>query len=592
MSDSLKDLLSQLNVPVLRSFCESLGLHKGISRKMEFVNRLVDEIANNLAGILKELSLDERSLLAEIAYHAEPYEPAEFQAKYPGRLLTRPPASWSRYADFVWMFCTMENDRYVMDPGLAARIKAILPKPPDPILATMDDVPAAIPDKNFGSRPVTIHKSNLISLIELKRVLRLVKAGKVEIAAHSQQPTGESELTILTVLLSPDNDLELPQDVRGKLRQVQSSGTVRSTAWPVLLQLCGWSELQARKLVLTPRGKKFLLNGDLEEFRKGVRRFIEKDYFDELSRIDNITGQTGSAKRYLTPPSQRRRTIYQHMKSWPEGKWIAFSEAYRFLRASGSGFQTSTRPTSLYFGPKENGDAIASGGFLNRLYFRAFLFESLGVLGLIDLAFTYPHFLWPEFEKEPNRPGISFSSRYDGLLFVRLNKLGAYCLGLVDKYDGGLTEYAGLLRVLPNHEIVVLNHGDLPRIVRYILTCIAKPTTGSVWILDKGRFLEYLEEGGDLKELLGFLAAFSSDGIPANVTQYLGDLAEKGLAVVGFEDTLLIEFEDENTVAEILRDRKTSQHCKLAHERFVVISKEAESRFRTAIKKLGYVLPQ
>ncbi|MBM3299811.1 MAG: hypothetical protein FJY85_07635, partial [Deltaproteobacteria bacterium] len=556
MTQALRDLLSSLSVPVLKDFCQTLNLHKGISRKAEFVNHLANRIEDNLAGILEELTHEDRILLAEIAHYSGHYDPAEFQAKYPGASLTRPPTSWSKSADLVWMFCTMENGRYIMNPELAANIRAILPKPREPTLITVDDIPSAIPDIHFGSRPVHVHRSSHISLIELKRVLRLVKAGRIEVAPLTWRPTGATELLIENDALVPtDYCLELPPQIRGKIGNAQFSGGVRTHAWPVLVQQCGWCKCQAGYLKLTDRGTRMLFQGDLDEFRKGVRRFIENDIFDELNRIDNITGQSGRAKRYLTRPSQRRRMIYQHMRSWPQGKWIAVPEAYRFLRASGNGFETSTQPSTLFFGPKENGDAIDSSGFLNRLYFRAFLFESLATLGLVDLAHVYPHYLWPEFQIVPNRDRISFSSRYDGLLYVGLNKLGAYCLGLVDKYDHRQPDFKGVLRILPNHEVVVLGHAYLPPVAMYMLQSIARRTNDSVWTIDRSRILDFLESGGDMEEVVAFLETGSSDAIPENVTEFLRDVAHKAGAIVGSEDTLLVELANESISAEIFRNR-------------------------------------
>jgi len=63
---------------------------------------------------------------------------------------------------------------------------------------------------------------------------------------------------------------------------------------------------------------------------------------------------------------------------------------------------------------------------------RAFLFESLATLGLIDFAYTYPHSLWPELGDSWGIDELSFCGRYDGLLYVRLNALGAYCLGMAN----------------------------------------------------------------------------------------------------------------------------------------------------------------
>ena len=165
---ALTDLLSRLSAPILKGYCRALNILKGASLKIDFVRCLAGQIEHDLAPILKEMSHEERTLLAEIAYHSGPYEFAEFQAKYPRWQPEYPPETWSKKAGFVWMFCTMDGDRYVMNPDVAKRVRALVAKPVPPVLMTVEDVPAEISGKRLGPRPVNIHRGNYISLIELE----------------------------------------------------------------------------------------------------------------------------------------------------------------------------------------------------------------------------------------------------------------------------------------------------------------------------------------------------------------------------------------------------------------------------------------
>jgi hypothetical protein len=48
---------------------------------------------------------------------------------------------------------------------------------------------------------------------------------------------------------------------------------------------------------------------------------------------------------------------------------------------------------------------------------------------------------------------LEFFSRYDGLMFVRVTPLGAYCLGAASDYAHSPGEVKPVLQVLPNLEI-------------------------------------------------------------------------------------------------------------------------------------------
>lgn len=111
-----------------------------------------------------------------------------------------------------------------------------------------------------------------------------------------------------------------------------------------------------------------------------------------------------------------------------------------------------------------------------------------------------------------------------------------------------------------------------------------------VWRLDAGRILDYLEEGGSLEDVRRFLAENAAGEIPAPVTVVLDDLAKRTRAVVGSQPALLIEFADGPTAATVANDSQAGKYCHLAGDRFVAVPEKNERAFRTALKKLGFVL--
>lgn len=590
MELSIKDVVSEVGLPALKNIRTRLGLPKSLSRKAELVEVLANHLDKNLRSVLKQLTPSELKLVAEVAYSEGGYDPAVFRAKYPGWTPSNPAYSSSQSASVAWLFFTFsERLGLVMPPTVGARVRGLLPRPPRAQVYETSEIPTEIADKEFGSRPVRIHEGAETSLIELKKVLGLAKAGKLSVAPKSKRPTGSTVKKIASILVSSDFDLEIPAEYADEYDDEERAGGVRSHSLAVLVQQCGWCKPRNGKLQLTEAGTRMLTRGRMEDFLEGVEEFIENDDFDELHRINHIRGQTGRAKRYMSRPSNRRYAIYDSMSRWPVGKWLAFDEAFRFVKASGNDLETCRQPLYLYFGSFEYGH-LSDGEPVDRQYLRAFLMEALGTLGLVDIAYVFPHCLWPDFGGAWGADGESFYGRYDGLLFVRLNGLGAYCLGLTDEYEAESPEELGLFRVLPNHEIVLLDRKQPSPSVGHMLDSMGGKTSEFIWKIKRGSILGYLESGGSLENLRDFLHTYAADDVPEPVDTFLADLARKARACKSVEEALLVELADEESAAEIANDSRTSRICLPAGNNSVVVRKKNLRAFQTALKKMGYVL--
>ena len=242
----------------------------------------------------------------------------------------------------------------------------------------------------------TVFSGERTVFFELRRMLQLVQGGKVRVQPKSGRPTPATQRAIAASLAAPDFDLELPAAQRDKY--TLEGGPVRAHAWAVLVQQCGWCKASQGVLKLTKEGQRLLQDPLPEALRDGVERLAIDDKFDELQRINNIRGQTGKARRWMTKPSERREAILDGLAEWPVNEWLEFEEAYRFLNACGHPFSVTDNPTSLYFCEQRYGYIPEQDG-IDRQYLRVLMFESLATLGLIDVAYVYPHFLWPELSR-------------------------------------------------------------------------------------------------------------------------------------------------------------------------------------------------
>ncbi len=595
---TLMEVISRHRVEELKPVAKRLGLPKTLTRKADIVCAVVRYVEENLEGLLGHLSDHERLLFAEAAYQAGRVSLRTFAAKH-GSNITRASLSLLNGAASLpgVLFDREEvTGDLCLPEDLAQRLRACLPKPPAAVATTAAQIPAVL---NVGAdhsyrdaeqRPVHVFEGETTVFAELRRVLNLVQAGKVRIQDKSRRPTDAAVRLLTTAMVAPDFDLELPADQRD--RYTETAGPVRAHAWGVLVQQCGWAKPRGSALVLTKAGKDLLSGASPAAFREGVQRFLVDDRFDELNRINHIRGQTGKAKRYMTPPSQRRDAICDSMGDWPLGQWISVDEAFRFIAASGREWDVTDAPYYLYFAELQYGSLAGAGDGIERQYLRACLMESLATLGIVDIAYVYPQGLWPELDDSWGMDDLDFCGRYDGLLYVRLSSLGAYCLGIAEDYEPPAAEQRNLLKVLANRELAVSGSGPLSPADRASLELFARQTSDHLWSLDPRRILDYVESGGAIEDVTRFLTQNSGEAIPHTAEVFLNDLAGKLDAVRSTQRAILVEMADAEAAARVAHDRRTKSLCRLAAGSYVVVPEKNEQAFRNAMKKLGYVVPR
>jgi hypothetical protein len=187
------------------------------------------------------------------------------------------------------------------------------------------------------------------------------------------------------------------------------------------------------------------------------------------------------------------------------------------------------------------------------------------------------------------RSGLS--QPYDGLLAVRLNPLGAYVLGLTDRYEppSGGHPAQQTLKVLPNLDIVVT--GELPPADRLMLDAYAARTADRVWTLRQATLLAALDAGRDLDHLRQFLTARATHDLPNPVTTLLADVAARAGRLRNLGMVRLIECADPALATLIAGDRRLGGLCQLVGDRYLAVTVDREPGFRKALRALGYIFP-
>ena len=584
---TFKACLNEWNAEVLKEFAKQLGVHRSKhTRKQHFIDAINAVLTQTPEAFIARLGKNEKILLAETLYGGELPSEQVFMAKHG---VARPQISDRGYGSgrrAALVSCVLSFERYtnevIVFPSLVSRLKPLVPEPDPPRARPMTDPP----EMHEGQYVRTYSGERFVEL-ELKRVLRHVGLGKTRVTKGSGRPTDASTRALGEALVEPDFSLDPPEDKRDRFTDL--AGPVRAHAWGVLVQQCGWAKAKGGTLALTPSGKKMLSSFSPEAFRAGFDSFLADEKFDELHRVNHLRGQTGKAKRGLLSVASRRFDFVDHAHLLPPGEWLDFDEAFRLLEASGGcpGIYKSAR-AFLYLDEARYG-AIYDSRPVDRQFLRALFMESLATLGILDIAYVQPHHLWPELDAAWGAEIHSFLGRYDGLVAVRLNDWGAYCLELTDSYTAAAKEESPGLQILPNHEIAVPGEPDPGDLA--LLELIAVRISDHVWKLDKSTLLQSLESGAQFQEIRELLSAASHNEIPANIAQWLGELEEKAFSCKGAHRAIVLSWRNREQAATIANSAGTAKLCQHLGDHRILLLEKDRNAFASAARKQGFLIP-
>src|SRR5207249_8839675 len=166
---------------------------------------------------------------------------------------------------------------------------------------------------------------------------------------------------------------------------------------------------------------------------------------------------TGKGQHGLTAAAARRNAITGALTDCPAGVWISTKEFFRFMRASGAGFIVTRNSWNLYVCDPHYGSLGAVGGMiLEERYHLGLLLEYTATLGLLDVALIPPAGARNDYGQLWGTDELPFLSRYDGLMYFRINPLGEYCFGMAPAYQSAPLQVKPVLRILPNLEIAAI----------------------------------------------------------------------------------------------------------------------------------------
>jgi hypothetical protein len=597
----LREALESYTVPNLRKLAGLLASNLP-TRKAELIAIIQEHMRSpeRLRQLWADLDTLQQAAVAEAVYAPSlSFDGTSFRAKY-GQ---DPDWGTSRYGEFER---PSRLRLFIYDgkvpPDLARPLKSFVAAPRAARVRTEDEPPATVIQEWYEYDYTTYERESHAEAIPVIRcdmeraaqhdvfaVLRLIDAGKVRASEKTKRVSAAGARAITEVLQG--GDFYTPEEAPDEY--ATDPWPIKAFAWPLMLQSAGLANVSGTRLQLTPAGKKALASQAHEVIGKVWSRWLKTTLLDEFNRVNTIKGQTGKGKRAMTAAASRRAVIVEALQACPQQEWIAFDEFSRFMQAAGHTFEVSRDLWTLYITDPQYG-SLGYAGFgewhiVQGRYMLAFLFEYAATLGLVDIAYVHPSEARLDYGDLWGVDDLDCLSRYDGLLYFRINGLGAWCLGLSEAYLPGPVEVQQVLRVLPNLEVVAtapLDPGDILTLEQF-----SEPSSDVVWKIEPAKLLKALEEGYSVTDIETFLKARAGGELPDNVLIFLKEMHERASQLVDRGPARLIEARDAALAQLIVNDSHLKSLCMLAGERHIVVSAENESAFRRALREFGYGLP-
>ncbi len=586
----LKDCLASYTVDFLKPLAALCGC-QGVTRKAEFIEGIV-AVMTSPEGVRQQWEqLDDlsKAAVAHAVHNGGELDEAAFRARY-GRMPTRPKGRWSWQQKPIRLDLFLYNRRIPDD--LLPLLESWVPRPEPFRLQGSPRAPKTVKQGRYRLELLRAD-TEIVGQQDLAAFLRLVGDGQVRVTSATRLPTAGTVKKLLPLLAEGDF---FPIEGE-KIKVADTIRPVGLTHFALYGDLVQRSHtLTGSKLELTQAGREWLHTQDPELLLDAFETWTHSNGFDELSRIQALRGQNARRTR-LSPPSSRRERIIEALSWCPVGVWIDIEDFFRAIRIWQLDFDVELTPyTNLHIGPSAEYGWLGEYGddtywrLVHGLYILAVLWEDLASIGALDILYLPAEEV--DYYADAYYYDMPYFSRYDGLKYFRINKLGAYLFGQEAEYTPYAQTRPPFLQATEDLLVRIVAPQVAGQADRLLLSSFATPIDDESYRLDLDSLLTALAEGRDLDAALEFLTQWHEGPMPDAVMRLFADAKARGQAFAAPKEALVIQARTVELAQMALQDPKLRRFCKLLGDRTLVIPANRERAFRSRLRELGYVVPK
>jgi hypothetical protein len=583
IQDELFRHFTRFDISALRSLLKMVG-HPNPNdvRRDEAIFYLIQRLQSKAA--LRELwdilsPITQKALSVTIHTTDGIYRPDLVRLRY-GQAPPPPQRYWSGYIP-TELDLFLDEDQKIL-PELYPLLRVVAPKPEKWEMPVHPEPPPRYESIGFERSP-----GPDVGLQDLTTVLAL--AGQERLLVNDRMlPTYESIQLVLENLVDGDFlDEEALKDVNEAIKPV---GLIRFALGSGLVTL-GARTGYNTTLKLSPVGWEWLIGPSADLLLDALENWTNSDLFDEIDRIDHLrnAAKPGESR---TPPKERRDSIVETLSWSPQGAWLSVDDFFTALKLWQHDFEVDPDldaiddNTGRKMSIQELKDPWRA---VQGVYTLVVLFEILGSLGALDLAYTQPQHA-PPFLDAPTeswqRPAQPYS-RYDGLTYFRINDLGAYLFGHSRRYN--------IPRICSERFFIIDERytfrpvrKKLQPYQRQILPLLGTEQKNGKFKLDKAAWLQAQQTENTLKERKQLLLARHDGPLSPKVEDWLEQIEADSTALRKGRTMITIQVRRPEVRNAILEDPELRRYCRLLDDRTLLIPSSRDRAFTRKVMQLGY----
>ena len=575
---TLAERLDQWNSDAIKKYVTLLGGRSNITRKADRVNFVCAKLLDKptLRTIWGQLDSVARRAVSTAYHNDGEFDSNAFVAQY-GELPPRPKKKESLYGYYQKepiLFDLFVLNGQVPDDLLPMLAELVLPLERFQ-LEGIEGLPNRIKDSLYDW-DVTSAETELIGRNDLLTYLQMVEQRQVKFGVKNNRLTAASVRKVLANLMDGDFH-ELPEKVTGRT-------VIRPFGLDVFTQESG---LVMRTGRLTKAGRDYLRTQNPDIMLTAFEKWSDSGKFDELHRIKYLGGLKSRGTR-LTAANSRREKVIEALSWCPVDVWIDIKDFYRAVIIWDFDFEVEKTPyTNLYVGSRHYSE-LHGGNYwntVNGLYMNAVIWEYLGTIGAVDVAFAddeYASFVDIDYGYVDGP-----TSLFDGLLYFRINKWGAFLLGQADVYMPTQPKEKVLFTISADKRLHLLT--DLLPNERLQLEVMAEPVDSQTYQLNELKLLSAVEGGQQLDQLITFLQANHQGELLAGVSEWLSRLQHNQGAFRETGPAVLIQLNQPGLMTLTQQDKTLAKLCQKVDGKTILVQSSRLARFRKRLKELGYL---
>lgn len=346
-----------------------------------------------------------------------------------------------------------------------------------------------------------------------------------------------------------------------------------------ILEIANLIYIENGKYILTNEYKDYLNLSDENKIKYLYEKYLESS----LNETSDILSENLVKKMKNVNLSGARKIITNRIKSFPVNKWVDYKK-----------FEKIFRMYNGYFLRKYTGDIILSKhryyietlshSELEEKYLKKVILKYLLTLGMVDVKYEVQH--------SPDYDSYYYKYYTDiNIKWIRLNKMGAYVLGLIDKYEDLNYNRNDLMLdffVTEDFDIVVEDTKNRLKHEIYFDKYFKKKKIKQsiIYKLDFEGIIKALDDGETVLQITDYLTQYSKNTIPINVMEklkYWEDASKR----ITIEQVYVIK-SDEKIINGIRKDKDFQKYIKEEISDAIILKEEKLTKVKEYFKNEGF----